>query len=718
VIGDALLTYTFDTSPHPLQASRSGTLTMQASNLDPDEPINCDSIKITIRTGTTAADLANDLTTVVVSQPDGWSARLEGNIYAARPSSREAARVGARSVRMSFAGIPINDAPGATRIIIDEKTSIGSAPTVWRSCEILIPKFPAAFTLSELTAAPDPIESGGKTYLSWRANDLPGLVTYELRWVSDGKPETREVGKEGPQLIEDIVGSGTVMFTLYAYIGGASISKQRGITILPRAPVIDELSGTVLNGKLTIRWKSKYASHVTITGSSAHLASEGSLGPFDINHIYYTVTAHNQGVTAQRDLFFVTDPDPDVRVRPGATPRVTLAPDGSWLIVSQAGDKAMALDGATLSRREDVGRMSDYVSTVAFRDDGECFFITSRFDNKDFALIVGRDLEVRAESNQLGWVRDAVYSANGRSIFVSVWVQGASAVLRLDAATLAVKERYEFPELGNFTLLISRSDDDAFLYVIGSESKLVELDLRTSTRRSVTVGGPPYSGLLRFWRGTSKKYVIFRDSRSRTTKLIDAETLEVVRTLPYVLFTIADSALLGATGASNEGDIEIFDLETLSVKHVFSLPTENDRHAIGFGAGALITTRGHGFASGWQTDVRRHVIASAVAEPQTVARSRATLLDYWLLASDGTIVVVAAPDEETSIERIDVGIAGDAEAPAGWRVEQRDGVTSFTSAAGVVNDLIAFTIRNVPQTGDVTLTEYALGETRTLQFAT
>jgi hypothetical protein len=81
VTGDTLLTYTFDTSPHPLQASRSGTITIQASNLDPDEPIHCDSIKITIRTGTTAADLTNDLTTVVVSQPDGWSARLEGNIY-------------------------------------------------------------------------------------------------------------------------------------------------------------------------------------------------------------------------------------------------------------------------------------------------------------------------------------------------------------------------------------------------------------------------------------------------------------------------------------------------------------------------------------------------------------------------------------------------------------------------------------------------------------
>ena len=720
--GDTLLTYTFNTSPDPLQASARGTITIQASNLDPDEPINCDSIKITIAQGTTAADLTNDLTTVVLPQPDGWTARLDSNIYSAKPSSREAAKIGTRSVRMVLDGVPINAAPGATRIFIDEKTSTGSQATVSRSCEIIIPKFPAAFTLSELTAAPDPIESGGKTYLSWRANDLPGLVTYELKWVSDGQPQKLSVGKEGPQLIENIVGSGTLMFALYAYIGGASISKQRGITILPRAPVIDELSGTVLNGKLKMRWKAKYASYVTVTGSSAHLDNDGSLDPFAITHLYYTVTAHNDTRTTRRDLFFLTDPDPDVRMQ-GNHERATLAPDGSWLIVSLPDSKAMAFDGATLSRREHVGEVSDRGSVVAFRDDGECFFITGHENLfKRFAQVVGRDLKVRAENNQLDWIADAVYSANGRSIFASVNRPLAPpAVLKLDAATLAVKEKYEFPELANNApAVICCSDDDNILYVIDWDSKLAELDLRTATRRSVTAGGPyNISPLLRFWRGTSKKYVIFREG-SHGTKLIDAATLQVVRTLPYEIFTIADSLLLGATGEMREGNIEVFDLETLSVKHVFSLPKENYRAGIGFGAGALITTRSQEIQDAprhWETAARRHVIVSAVAGPQAVVRSRGTLLGYSLLASDGTLVVVAAPDEKTTITRIDVGIAGEAEAPPGWRVEQRDGVTSFTSAEGVVSGLLAFTFRNVRQTGEVTIIEHANGEKRTSRLA-
>lgn len=696
-----LLSYRMATSPDPLQAGREGRITLVVSNPVPESPVTVTSISISIAIGSTAADLTNSAS-ISVPAPAGWTARMEGNIYKAWPSTPEAATITNAGVALTLDKIAINDAVGVTKIYIDEEAADAGYAQDTRTVEKSVGKFPKEFTLSPLTADPATIESGGSTVLMWTATDLPGLVTYKLTWVSDGQPKEAVAGASGPKKIENIVGTGSVAFLLHAYFGGAEVTRQFVVTLLPRAPVIDELTGTLVGGKLTIRWRTRYAQHCTISGSSALYEAAGSYGPVVPDRLHYTLRAVNGGRVTRKDVLLGIEKSGEVSID-DLIFEPAISPDGSLLILPRYREAAAAYDGATFQKKQSVGEVAERFA-IAFRSDGERFFLGGHTPLSRFAQVIGRDLRVIAKQD-LGWVDAAVFAPDGTSIYVVVramWVDKA-AILTVDPGTLAVKSKMEIESTGQSAYSICISSDGRTLFVLDPSAKLMAIDVRGGTPRVKALGfGDSWRPWIRFSDGPTPRLVAggFRDR----VAILDPSTLDVVRELKYSPCEVTSAELLGGTAADylTLESIVVFDLEVLAAAQKLDVPEAKGREELYFFRGDSLLTIDPFFDSrrdfAKTTRIRRYRPAASQALPSVTLRARENELAYGVLSGGGTVVVVASSLESVRCSRIDVALTGEVELPEGWRAEVRDGVTSFTPAAGeaiIENDAIAFTFRNV-----------------------
>lgn len=577
-MSDTLLTYAIRTDPNPLQASGHGELSVVVSNEDASNPITCHSIAITIAVGTTAADLTAN-TTGIATPPPGthWSARIDGNIYKATPDAP--VKFTNAGIVLTLTAIGVNAQIGATKIYIDEDASDGSHPRALRTVELLVAKFPARFTLSALEAAPDPIESGGSTTLSWKGSDFPDLVTYRLKYVNDGLAHDDAVGAIGPKTITNITSEPSITFTLRASIAGAPpVTRQFTVDVLPRAPEIESLTGSFVGEKLVIRWKARHADHCIVSGINGRQETSGSVGPFVPDRMHYTVTAVHGKIATSRDLYLYTDV---VMTKDGFfTNDFRVAPDASIAVIGST--PLFAYDGITLDAPKTIGTGPCFAWGLTFSPDCSRFFLGGHDAASDFANLYRRDLTLLLQKH-IGIVDAAVYAPDGRSIYVAlVWTQ--PKIVRIDAETFAVQKEYAVSSPGGTGLCIAADGRTLF---VTTGATLVAVDVADGRRRELALGMTNSWPTLSYWAGSDAEYVIAKGPQA--IKIIDPATLTVVKTLPN-----AGACALTATEllfVSDNTHVQVFDLLTLSPKQKLVMP-EQWSALVGYGGGAMYTSGG------------------------------------------------------------------------------------------------------------------------------
>jgi len=679
-VSDPLLAYSIQTRPNPLQAARTGAIDVVVSNMEPENPITLQSIAITLPIGTTSADLAASTAGITTPSPAGWTVKMEGNVCRATPDQPLTIR--SQGFVITIATIAVNDQIGKATIYIDERAAYGSQPPALRSTQADVAKFPTAFTLSGLEATPDPIQSGGSTVLMWTGTDFPGLVSYKLSYVTNGAPVEESVPYIGPKTVGNLTNEPQTVFTLRAFVAGAPpVTRQYTIGVLPRAPEIEELSGTFVGEQLVIRWKAKYADYCLISNSSARQETSGSIGPLTPDRLCYTVTAVKSGRSTRRELRLFTQP---VASADATLPNVFVAaPDGS-LVICGAPSVPAVFDGKTLAARGSVGTGVGFAFGVAFSPDLSRFFVGGHDAATHFANLYSRDLRLLANVD-LGVVDSAVYAPDGRSIFVVlVWEQ--SKILRVDAQSLQTLQTYAYGGHGNSAVCISPDGRTLF---VNEDATLVAIDVASGTRlRTLALGMNTGWPSLKYWDGGDKQYLI-TGWQGRQIKIIDAATFNVVQTLGFFFFFGLTAAEILCAKEWDNTHVYVFDLASLSLKQTLDVPEMWGIWAT-YGGGAMYTN-GQYYQ---RMTLRRNVAVRAEAGPQQkgTALLQSKRRTYHTLRSESTLVLVS-PSGGEDVDAVDVEIdAAAAEAPQGWSVTRHEGGFSFARLTGA-DDVLTFTFR-------------------------
>jgi hypothetical protein len=224
-----LLTYTLLPAPDPLQVDNPGilTLTVSKSLNSPDGAITCSQIVVTLPEGKSADTLMPDasIKTQVPTDPKGnklWSAANDDGVITLTPTGTNAGQFRAQGVSFVFSGFTVNHQPGTTTVSIDETASADSAPTpAVRTADLLVPKFPAQFSLTDLTlidpTTPD-IPYGGSAELMWTGTGDGVSYSLEYQPADDGPVMSPAVGSQGPYTADNLTRTGSVTFTLTAEV--------------------------------------------------------------------------------------------------------------------------------------------------------------------------------------------------------------------------------------------------------------------------------------------------------------------------------------------------------------------------------------------------------------------------------------------------------------------------------------------------------------------
>ncbi|HST60248.1 MAG TPA: hypothetical protein VLK84_16195, partial [Longimicrobium sp.] len=136
-----LLSYALLTSPDPLQAGATATLTLIVSNPG-HQAVTVQGIVVTLPVGTNARDLTGDPTGLEMEVPDGWQASPVNGEITLTPWDDSVAVAG-EGLLFIFAGIGVNAAPGTCSITVDETASTAAQPVATgRVASIGLVKFP------------------------------------------------------------------------------------------------------------------------------------------------------------------------------------------------------------------------------------------------------------------------------------------------------------------------------------------------------------------------------------------------------------------------------------------------------------------------------------------------------------------------------------------------------------------------------------------------
>ncbi|HTD32844.1 MAG TPA: hypothetical protein VK665_04215 [Candidatus Elarobacter sp.] len=261
-----LLTYAILPTPNPLAVSGGATLALAISN-GGRQIVTVTSITMTIPVGTNAKDLTS-ATAISTTPPAGWTIAQSGGAFTLTPTTSEAAKIGKNGLVFTFASIAVNDQPGTASIAIVETASSPSDPSDERSTAIAVPKFPASFTLSELTGPVAPVQQGGSAQLMWTGSQATYTITYD---PNGNGAQTYPVGPVGPYTASGLT-SPIVVFTLVAEVTVAGQDRplvaQRQFVVTVTTVTIDftALPPSVgPNGVAKLTWTTTGASKVTVS---------------------------------------------------------------------------------------------------------------------------------------------------------------------------------------------------------------------------------------------------------------------------------------------------------------------------------------------------------------------------------------------------------------------------------------------------------------------
>lgn len=685
-----LLTYVFQTTPSPLQSGKRGAITVIASNKDPENPIVCHTISLSLAVGGTAADLTADTSGIVTPDPAGFTARCEGSMYTATANTTAGVKI-TNSVMLKLDAIAINNQNGATTINIYEEASDAENPKTLRRLTIQLAKLPPEFELSELSTVPDTVESGGSVVLNWRGSNLPGLVTYKLSWLGGSGSQERTVEYQGPVKIDDVSVEPQTMFKLVAHVGGAEpVWKRAFVNVTPRAPVIDSFTGTVIGDKIKLSWSSKYATGCSI--DSVQYDPAGIDVPLPLDRICYVLTAKNatRSSTAMLVLKFTKT---NTRL-PSAELWKCISATGDKVVAASNGSGCVLLDPISLATQkvlvaEPPG--SSYVEAfTAASNDGLHFFgAMSAYQKGNAATLFDQRAQPIATLDP-GWVELATFSPAGDSLFI---ITGSKPLMkftvqRYSATTLQKRSEKEF-DGDIFGGAVCMSPDGSRIF-IGSFTWIWSIDVATGDVTQTEISDRTGIRTLHCWNEGNNLRLLA--GTFNLGVVLDGKTLAKVRDVPFRPLLMVGTCVIASRGVW-QGTVV---LDRSSFKVLATLPLTMSAMA----GGGLAFAGGVLYATGVLGTIERWTATGAErAAPQAAG--------YEMLASEGAVVVLVSKNEPVTfvVEGEDVVV----EAPPGWRVTQEGNAFSFTpvdAGAGVH----PFLFRNV-EADAIRLTEQTVVRT-------
>ena len=141
------------------------TLTLVVSNTGLSV-VSCTQIVVILPVGLNAKDLTADATGIQTQVAPGWAASQVGGVFTLTPDTPPAP-IGQEGLAFDFSGLAVNDQPGPADVTIEETAASPEEPTpVQRKGTITVPKFPAQFTVGDLTVDPPAVSVGGTTRCS------------------------------------------------------------------------------------------------------------------------------------------------------------------------------------------------------------------------------------------------------------------------------------------------------------------------------------------------------------------------------------------------------------------------------------------------------------------------------------------------------------------------------------------------------------------------
>jgi hypothetical protein len=342
-MSDTLLNYAINHTPDPIQASpatgNASTVALElvVSNSTGDV-ITCKSITLSFLIGTNADDLSSDPSGTSTSLPTGWGVKVpSGGIFIFTPDTDEAGQIKGHGLSFHISGIKVNQEPGPFQITIAEDASdqdaVPEQPEQVRNKHVDLAKFPAQFTVGDLTADPPIVAQGNSTLLQWSGSGSSGnyTATYEIQYVDgDGNPVTILHQKNEPNQplppigsyeIDDLVTNPTVFYlNVTVQVAGQThpllFRRQTAVTVIQPQPTINCFNITanpIVSGQslsFTLSWN---VAHVTdfqvVANDGPHGQSRRLDVPFSLAGTYVVYPRQLQTIYTLQVLSSSLDED-------------------------------------------------------------------------------------------------------------------------------------------------------------------------------------------------------------------------------------------------------------------------------------------------------------------------------------------------------------------------------------------------------------------------
>jgi hypothetical protein len=234
IVGNTVLNYAISTNPDPLQVSSPATITLVASKVD-RRTITCNEItlKVVYSQDQNSEDaLTANVESIGVSPPPNWTTANDGaGSFTFTPQPGYGTIQPDDTLLFVLDDIQVNNQVGTTTLTLIEKVTItnsdGSQTPSTQTTTYQLGKFPQSFSVSELTATPNPpiISPGGSVTLSWNGSAGDYSLSYGGQTISN-------LPNVGAYPVSNLQTTTTFYLTVTADGGTATLQRQCTVTVL------------------------------------------------------------------------------------------------------------------------------------------------------------------------------------------------------------------------------------------------------------------------------------------------------------------------------------------------------------------------------------------------------------------------------------------------------------------------------------------------------
>ena len=317
--GGPLLTYGLEVNPDPLQAGSRAEMILVMSNASADT-IACRSIQLTFPVGTDATDLA-DGAPVAAKPPPGWTVNTDtsgGIVTFTAPGG--SAEIGGDGLVFAIV-TTANAEPGTATVTLVETASDSDDPPRQRSGTFAVDKFPADFSLGDLTSVPVDkldIAYGQPAQLNWTAIGAGVTCKLDYQPAESGAPisiDVPNIPDGGSFQTGPLTRSEGVTFTLTAKVHildqDNPLVRQSQLTLTVEAL---SLTMSVLpaaigpNGLTLLQWHAPNANHCTLDDGSILPPSGARYIVLRSTHLFTVAAVSADGQVREQQATVTVDP--------------------------------------------------------------------------------------------------------------------------------------------------------------------------------------------------------------------------------------------------------------------------------------------------------------------------------------------------------------------------------------------------------------------------